>query len=82
MKDREAIAVRQTEAQRQQREIEREHARQIADAKIAAWRKTRKDAGPLGIESGFARAMKRAAEKEARRSASGRGKDRDLDRER
>jgi len=68
------------EAQRQQREIEREHARQLAQKRIDAWNRTRKDAGPLGVESGFAKAMQRAAKKEADRGGrSGRGRDRDRD---
>lgn len=78
---RHAGSIRYAEDQRQQREIEREHSRQLAEEKIAAWRSSRKDAGPLGVESGFAKAMKRAAQHEARRG-SGRGKDRDKDRDR
>lgn len=69
------------DAQRQQREIEREHIRRITEAKIEAWRKERKDGRPLGIESSFAQALRRAAEQEADRS-SRRGKDDDVDRER
>ncbi|MGH6922875.1 MAG: MobA/MobL family protein [Propylenella sp.] len=72
---------RSSEAQRQQREIEREHARQIAQKRIEAWSRTRRDAGPLGVESGFAKAMQRAAKKEADRGGrSGKGRDRDRDR--
>jgi hypothetical protein len=86
LKRRQAESVRQAEAQRQQREIEREHGRQIAEEKIATWRRTRKDAGPLGIESGFAKAMQRAARNEAgsggRGKAGDRDRDRDIDRER
>jgi hypothetical protein len=81
LKQRHAQLARQAEAQRQQREIEREHARQIAEQKIATWRKTRKDAGPLGFESGFASAMQRAAKHEARRGGR-KGRDRDIDRDR
>ena len=82
LKRRHSESGRQAEEQRQQREIEREHGRQIAEEKIAAWRRTRKNAGPLGIESGFAKAMQRAARNEARSSGRGKDRDRDVDRER
>jgi len=82
LKLKQSESVRQAEAQRQQREIEREHGRQIAESRIATWRKTRKDAGPLGIESGFAKAMQRAAKNEARSGGRENGKDRDIDHER
>jgi hypothetical protein len=72
---------RSSEAHRQQREIKREHARQLAQKRIDAWNRTRKDGGPLGVESGFAKAMQRAAKKEAGRGGrSGRDRDRDRDR--
>ena len=64
----------------QQREIERDHARRLTEAKIETWKKDRKDGGPLGVESGFAQALRKAARQEARRG-SGRGKD-DIERER
>lgn len=76
-----AEAERQAEAARQQREIEREHGRQIVEGKIADWRRDRKDGGPLGQESAFARALERAAKKEAQRGR-GRGRDDDIERER
>lgn len=75
-------SVRQAEAQRQQREIEREHGRQLAESRIAAWRRTRKGAGSIGVESSFARAMNRAAEAEARRGGGQMGREKDIDRER
>lgn len=77
LKERQQDARARAAADRQQREIEREHARQLAQKRIDAWRRTRKNAGPLGMESSFARAMQRAAKSEA-----GRGRDRDKDRDR
>ncbi len=79
IKERHADAAQAAERDRQQREIEREHARQIAEKKIAGWQQ-REDRGPLGIESGFAQAMKRAAAKEAKRRSGGRDIDRDRER--
>lgn len=80
MKERHVKMARFAEEARQQREIEREHARQLADKKIETWRRTRKDGGPLGMESGFAKALSRAAKQEAQRGR-GRGKG-DFERER
>lgn len=61
------------EDRRQQREVERAHASEIAVRKIAEWNRTRKDGGPLGVESSFARAMRRAAEMESRANSSRNG---------
>jgi hypothetical protein len=79
--DRHEREAQHADRERQQREIEREHARRLTETKIETWRKERKDNTPLGIESDFAQALNRAADQEARRP-SGRGKDGDFGRER
>jgi len=78
MKQRHAKMAQFADMARQQREIEREHSRQLTEKKIESWRKTRKGRGPLGKDSGLAKALERAARQEARR---GRGKG-DFERER
>lgn len=77
LKLRHAALAGLAEAQRQQREIEREHARGITESRIDTWRKERKGKGPLGIESGFAEAMRKAAEQERQRGGRGKTKDKD-----
>jgi hypothetical protein len=72
-----AELARHAEAQRQQREIEREHARGLTESRIETWRRERKGKGPLGIESGFAEAMRKAAEQERQRGGRGKNKDKD-----
>jgi hypothetical protein len=70
---------------RQQREAEREHMRQVTENKIEAWQKTRKNAGPLGMDSALAKALERASKQEAdwkKAHGKGREKDRDQDRDR
>lgn len=81
MKQRHEKMAQFAEEARQQREIEREHSRQLAEKKIETWRKTRKGRGPLGKDSGLAKALERAARQEARRG-TGKGKDRDKDMDR
>lgn len=79
LKLRHAALAGLAEAQRQQREIEREHARSLIESKTETWRRDRKGQGPLGIESGFAEAMRKAAEQERQRGGRGKDKDRDKD---
>ncbi len=68
------------EVQRQQREIAREHARQITERKIAVWRKARKGAQPLGKESALAKVLQKASKYEADRQDRESGDDFDHER--
>lgn len=62
--------------QRQQREIERQHARRLTEAKVEAWRKAGGANEPLGKASDFAAALRKAAGHEAKHG-SGRSRDED-----
>jgi hypothetical protein len=82
LKEKHAQAENFADRERQQREIEREHMRQITQRKIDAWQKEQKeqekkggDKGRTGIASDFAKAILKAARQEAERP-KGKGLDR------
>lgn len=81
LKEKHARAENFADNERQQREIEREHMREITQRKIDAWQKEQKgkagdDMGRATLPDSFAKAILKAAKQEAQRP-----KDRDLGRD-